>query len=49
LVDDAIGWYQRAAEAGQTNALWAAADLLVKEDRVAEAITWYERAVSAHR
>lgn len=45
--DEAITWYQQAAEAGDGDAARAAAELLARADRVQEALTWYQRAAEA--
>ena len=43
-VDEAIAWYQPAAEAGDRDAAQVTARLLADAGRVDEAITWYRRA-----
>jgi tetratricopeptide (TPR) repeat protein len=41
-LDEAIGWYQRAAEAGDYDALDRAVELLGQAGRVDEAIDWLQ-------
>jgi TPR repeat protein len=46
-IDEAIGWYQRAAEAGNRSALGWAAGLLDRAGRIDEGIGWFLRAAEA--
>ncbi|MEU9992497.1 protein kinase [Streptomyces sp. NPDC048045] len=47
-MEDALGWYLRAAESGHSHGMLQAAELLDKiPDRRSEALTWYRKAADA--
>ncbi|MFI7396398.1 tetratricopeptide repeat protein [Streptomyces tendae] len=45
--DAAVTWFARAADAGDTTGLLAAAEALASDGRVDEALVWFERAFAA--
>jgi TPR repeat protein len=46
-IEEAMAWYQRAADTGDTSAMREAAELLEELQRIEEAVAWYQRAAEA--